>query len=76
MVKNPSAMQENWLQSLDWEDPLEKETATHSSILASRIPLDRGPWKATVCGVVRVGHDLVIKLTHTLDHRLIAVVAD
>ena len=69
-------MQETWVWSLDQEDPLEKETATHSSILASRIPLDRGPWKAIVCEVARVGHDLVIKLTHTSDHRLIAVVVD
>ena len=38
LVKNPPAMQETWVQSLDWEDPLEKETATHSSILAWRIP--------------------------------------
>ena len=39
------------------EDPLEKETATHSSILALRIPLDSGPWQATVHGVARAGHD-------------------
>ena len=39
------------------EDPLEKEMATHSSILAWRIPMDRGAWKATVRGVVSVGHD-------------------
>ena len=38
MVKNPPAMQEIWVQSLDWEDPLDKEMATHSSILAWRIP--------------------------------------
>ena len=38
MVKNPPAMQETQIQSLDWEDPLEKEPATHSSILAWRIP--------------------------------------
>ena len=37
-VKNLSAMGETWVQSLDWEDPLEKEMATHSSILAWRIP--------------------------------------
>ena len=37
-VKNPPAMWETWVQSLDWEDPLEKEMATHSSILAWRIP--------------------------------------
>ena len=38
LVKNPPAMQETWVQSLDWEDPLEKGMATHSSILAWRIP--------------------------------------
>ena len=38
LVKNPPAMQETWVRSLHWEDPLEKEKATHSSILAWRIP--------------------------------------
>ena len=38
LVKNPSAMQETWVQSLGWEDALEKGKATHSSILAGRIP--------------------------------------
>ena len=38
LVKNPPAMQEAWIQSLGWEDPLEKEKATHCSILAWRIP--------------------------------------
>ena len=38
LVKNPPAMWEAWVQSLSWEDPLEKEKATHSSILAWRIP--------------------------------------
>ena len=38
MVKNLPAMQETWVQSLGWEDPLEKEKATHSRILAWRIP--------------------------------------
>ena len=37
MVRNPPAMQETWIQSLAWEDPLEKGKATHSSILACRI---------------------------------------
>ena len=37
LVKNPPAMQETWIQSLGWEDPLEKGKATHSSILAQRI---------------------------------------
>ena len=38
LVKNPPAIQETWFRSLGWEDPLEKGTATHSSILAWRIP--------------------------------------
>ena len=38
LVKNPSAMQETWVQSLDWDDPLEKGMATHFRILAWRIP--------------------------------------
>ena len=38
MVKNPLAMQETWVQSLSWEDPLEEGMATHSNILAWRIP--------------------------------------
>ena len=38
LVKNPPAVQESWVQSLGWEDPLEKEKATHSSILTWRIP--------------------------------------
>ena len=42
MVKNLPAMQETWVQSLGWEDPLEECLATHSSILAWRILLDRG----------------------------------
>ena len=41
-VKNPPTVQETWVQSLGWEDPLEEEMASHSSILAWRIPTDRG----------------------------------
>ena len=43
-------MQETWVQSLGWEDPLEEGTATHSSILAWRLHMDRGAWWATVLG--------------------------
>ena len=50
-VKNLPAMQETGVRSLGWEDALEKEIATHSSILAWRIPVDRGAWRATVHGV-------------------------
>ena len=44
LVKNPPAMWETWVQSLGWEDLLEKEKATHSSILAWRIPWLYSPW--------------------------------
>jgi len=43
MVKNLSTMQGTWVQSLGWDNPLEKETATHSSILAWRIPWTEEP---------------------------------
>ena len=46
-------MQETWIRSLDWEDPLEKSMATHSSILVWRIPMDRGAWQAIVHGVTK-----------------------
>ena len=52
-VKNPSTMWETWVQSLGWEDPLEKGMATHSSIFAWRIPMDRGDWRAAVHGVTK-----------------------
>ena len=50
-VKNPPAMMETWVWSLGREDPLDWEMATHSSILAWRIPVDRAAWWATVHGV-------------------------
>ena len=46
--KDLPTMQETRVQYLGWKDPLEKETATHSSILACRIPMDRGAWWAAV----------------------------
>ena len=58
MVKNPFAMQETRVQSLAWEDPLEEGMATHSSVLAWRIPMDRGAWWAIQSmGLQRVRHD-------------------
>ena len=48
MVKNPPAVPETWVQSLGWEDPMEEGMATHSSILAWRIPMDRGACQAAV----------------------------
>ena len=50
MVNYLPARQETWLQSLDWEDSLEEGMATHSSILAWRILMDRGAWRAIVYG--------------------------
>ena len=50
-VKNLPAMRETWVRSLGWEDPLEEGMATPSSILAWRIPVDSGAWRATVHGV-------------------------
>ena len=52
-VKNTPATRETWVWSLGWEDPLEEGMATHSSILAWRIPMDRGAWQATVHGVAK-----------------------
>ena len=51
MVKNLPAMWETWIRSLGWENPLKNSTATHSSILAWRIPRDIGAWWTTVHGV-------------------------
>ena len=58
MVKKLPAMGETWVQSLGWEDTLEEGMATHSSILAWRIPMDRGTWRATVRGVTKGGTQL------------------
>ena len=52
-VKNLPAMWETWVRTLGQEDRLEKGMATHSSILACRIPMDRGAWQATVYGVTK-----------------------
>ena len=51
MVKNLPSMQETWVRSLGWEDPLEEGMETHSGILVWRIPMDRGTLWATVHGV-------------------------
>ena len=57
MVKNLSAMQGIQVRSLGWEDPLEKEMAAHSSILAWRIPWTEEPGRVQSIGLQRVGHD-------------------
>ena len=63
MVKNLPAVQESQAPSLGQEDPLEKEMATHSSILAWEIPWAEEPGRIQSMGSQRVGHDLV---TNTL----------
>ena len=55
--KNLPAMQETWVQSLGWEDPLEKGTATHASILAWRIPWTEEPGRLQSVGSKTVGHN-------------------
>ena len=49
-------MRETYVQSLGWEDALEEGMATHSGILAWRLPMDRGAWQASVYGVSKSGH--------------------
>ena len=57
MVKNLPAMQETWVLSLGWEDPLEKEKATHSSILAWEIPRIEESGRLQSTGSKKVRHD-------------------
>ena len=56
-LKHLPAMQETWVRSLDQEDPLEKEMATHSSILAWRIPWTEERGRLQFVGLQRVGHN-------------------
>ena len=57
LVKNLPAVQETWIRFLGWEDPLEKEMVTHSSILASKISWTQEPGGLQSMGLQRVGHD-------------------
>ena len=57
MIKNPTAMQEMQVPSLDQEDPLEEGMATHFGILAWRIPWTEEPGRPQSIGSQRVGHD-------------------
>ena len=68
MVKNLPAKKETWVQPLDWEDPLEKEMAIHSSILAWRIPWTEEPGGLQSIGSQRVGHDLVTKQQEIVEY--------
>ena len=60
-VRNLPAMQETWVQSLGWENPLEKEVATHSSILAWETPWTEEPGELQSTRSQRVGHNLATK---------------
>ena len=66
-VKNLPAIQETWVQSLDWEDPLEEGMATRSSILAWGIPWTEEPGGLQSVGSQRAGHDRVTN-THRIGH--------
>ena len=57
MVKRLPAVRETWVRSLGWEDPLEKEMATHSSTLVWKIPWTEEPGRLQSMGLQRVGHD-------------------
>ena len=66
VVKNLPAMQETWVQSLGWEDPLEEGIATNSSILTWRTPMDRGP-----DGLQSMGHK-ELDMTEQLSTQLLS----
>ena len=66
MVKNLPAMQETWVQSLGWDDPLEKGMATHSSILAWRIPWEEERGRLQSMGCKQP--DTIERRTHTHTH--------
>ena len=67
-VKNPPEMQEIWVQSLGWEDPLEEGMATGSSIIAWRIPMDRGVWQLQrdMTEQLRTAHEALTQWFSTL----------
>ena len=66
LVKNLSAVQETWIGSLGGEDPLEKEMATHSCILALKIPWTEDPDRLQFMGSRRVRHDQATSLSLSL----------
>ena len=68
MVKNPPAMQQTWVRSLIWEDPLEEGMATHSSILSWRSPMDWGAWRNSPWGHKESDTTWTTKHTHTHRH--------
>ena len=66
MVKNLPSMQKTWVRFLGWEDTLKKEIATHSSILAWRIPWTEEPGRLQSMGLQRIRHN---QTTNTLQKR-------
>ena len=66
LVKNLPVTWETWVRSLVWEDPLEEGMATHSSILAWRIPMDRGAGQAAVHGVCTTCYSIVRVICYQL----------
>ena len=62
LVRNPPTVQETWVRSLGWEDPLEKEMATHFTTLAWKIPWMEEPGRLQSMGSLRVRHDSVTSL--------------
>jgi len=72
MVKNPPAMRETWVRSLGWEDLLEEGMATHSSILAWRIPWTEEPGGLQSIGLQRTGHDWETKHNPLLKGKLLS----
>ena len=66
-VKNLPAVLETWVRSLNWEDPLEKGMATHSNILACRIPWTEERDRLQSMGSQRVGHDYLLCVTEWTD---------
>ena len=70
-VKNPPAMQENWVWFLGQEDPLEKEMANHPSVLAWKIPWE-DPGRPQSMGSQRVGHDWATSLLRHLVHSVLS----
>ena len=70
MVKNPPSMQDTWVRSLSWEDPLQEGMATHSSILAWRISWTEEPGGLQSKGSQRVGHRHKWVTKHTYQHHL------
>ena len=73
-------MLETWVRSLIWKYPLEKEMASHSSILAWRNPMNRGAWWATVHGVTGVRHQFLTKpperMSQKRDHFEVRIVEE